>query len=175
MADYLTLICQIIKRELNLDDGQIWIYNIKRFIPEDKRVYVEVSDNASDKIISNQKHYEDDGNGGINVIQALITQTSISVDVCSYGEDARTARDHIIMALNSEYSIETQEANGFHIAPHSVTVNALDEIDGAKILYRFNISFNIHRSAETTKKTKDFIKGRIGIKVDPKGSAETDI
>ena len=56
--DVLKTVCDILKVGMNLKDDQIWIYNQKIDIPNDKRIYV-VASLKSENVIGNNIQVED--------------------------------------------------------------------------------------------------------------------
>lgn len=149
MSEPIKLICNILQTQLGLTNDQIWIYNQKRDIPNDFGTYIVV-DYVGQRIIGNvRKEYE---NGeGLFEYQSVHNLANYSVEVFSRGNGARDMRDHVLMALNSTYSQQVQEANGFQIARNSFQVTNTSEVEGVAELNRYSISFNVTYMTETTK------------------------
>lgn len=149
MAEPIKLICNILQRSLNIADGNIWIYNQKRDIPNDFGTYFVVS-YTGQRIIGNTRHEVPTVNGLIEY-QSVHNLANFAVDVFSRGSGARDMRDQTIMALNSTYSQMIQEANGFQIARNSFNVTNTSEIEGVAELNRYTISFNVTYMSEATR------------------------
>lgn len=142
-------ICNILQRQLSLSDGQIWIYNQKRDIPNDFGIYFVVN-YIGQRIISNIRK-EFVAENGLMEYQSVHNLANFSVDVFSRNPRARDMRDQVLMALNSTYSQQVQESKGFQIARNSFQVTNTSEVEGVAELSRFSISFNVTYMSETTK------------------------
>ena len=149
MADPIKQICKILQNSLNLSDSQIWIYNQKRDIPNDFGIYFVVS-YTGQKIIGNTRREIPTPNGLVEY-QSVHNLANFAVDLFSRGSGIRDMRDKAIMALNSTYSQQIQEANGFQIARNSFSVTNTSEIEGVAELNRYTIAFNVTYMSETSK------------------------
>ncbi len=149
MAEPIKQICKILKNQLSLTDNQIWIYNQKRDIPNDYGIYYVVQYNGQ-RIIGNTRR-EKPTNSGLIEYQSLHSLANIALDIFSRSTIVREARDLAIMALNSTYSQQVQEANGFQIARNSFQVTNASEVEGIAELTRYSITFNVTYMSETTK------------------------
>ena len=142
-------ICNILQTQLDLTDKQIWIYNQKRDIPNDFGIYYVVQ-YGGQRIIGNIRK-EIATEDGLKEYQSVHSLAVFSVDIFSRSSQARQAKDLVIMALNSTYSQQVQEANGFQIARNSFQVTNTSEVEGVAELNRYSISFNVTYMTETTK------------------------
>lgn len=149
MSEPIKNICDILQTQLDLADGQIWIYNQKRDIPNDFGIYFVVN-YVGQHIISNIRK-EIATETGLMEYQSVHNLANFTVDVFSRSSRARDMRDLAIMALNSTYSQQVQEANGFQIARNSFQVTNTSEVEGVAELNRYTISFNVTYMSETTK------------------------
>lgn len=154
MADPTKLICNILQTQLGLQDGQIWVYNQKRDIPNDFGTYYVVTYNGQ-RIIGNVRR-EFVTNDGLKEYQSVHSLANYSVDVISRSNTIRESRDQAIMALNSTYSQQVQEARGFQIARNSFQVTNTSELEGVAQLNRYTISFNVTYMSENTKSIQYF-------------------
>ena len=148
MAEPIKAICKILQKQLQLSDNQIWIYNQKRDIPNDFGIYYVVQYNGQ-RIIGNIRR-EIATDAGLMEYQSVHSLAVFSVDVFSRDPRARDARDQAIMALNSTYSQQVQEANGFQIARNSFQVTNTSEVEGVAELNRYSISFNVTYMTESS-------------------------
>lgn len=149
MAEPIKQICKILQTQLALTNEQIWIYNQKRDIPNDFGIYYVVRYDGQ-RIIGNiRREYET--TTGLMEYQSVHNLAMFSVDILSRSSQARDAKDQVIMALNSTYSQQVQEANGFQIARNSFQVTNTSEVEGVAELNRFSISFNVTYMSEMTK------------------------
>ena len=149
MAEPIKQICQILQRQLGLDDGQVWIYNQKRNIPNDFSTYYVVNYDGQ-RIIGNVRR-EYSGDTGLMEYQSVHNLANYRVEVFSRSGQAREAKDLVLMALNSTYSQQIQEKYGFQIARNSFQVTNTSELEGVAELNRYSISFNVTYMTETTK------------------------
>lgn len=148
MADPIKQICKILQNSLNLADSQIWIYNQKRDIPNDFGIYFVVS-YTGQKVIGNTRREIPTPNGLVEY-QSVHNLANFAVDLFSRGSGIRDMRDKAIMALNSTYSQQIQEAHGFQIARNSFSVTNTSEIEGVAELNRYTIAFNVTYMSETS-------------------------
>lgn len=149
MAEPIKDICDILQKQLGLADGQIWIYNQKRDIPNDFGVYY-VAGYMGQRIIGNVRREVPTENGLVEY-QSVHNLANFSVDILSRGSKARDMRDKVLMALNSTYAQQVQEAKGFQIARNSFQVTNTSEVEGVAEINRYTISFNVTYMSETSK------------------------
>ena len=149
MSEPIKYVCDILQKQLDLADGQVWIYNEKVNIPNDFNMYIVV-DYQGQRIIGNVRREEPTPNGLIER-QALHSMAILRLDLFSRGKQARINKDLVIMALNSTYSQQVQEAHGFQIARNSFQVTNTSEVEGTAELNRYSISFNVTYVTETSK------------------------
>lgn len=149
MNDPIKYVCDILKKQLDLTNDQIWIYNQKRDIPNDFNMYI-VADYNGQRIIGSVRK-EKPVETGLIEYQSLHSLAVIRLDLFSRGNAARLNKDLVIMALNSTYSQQVQEAHGFSIARNSFQVTNATSAEGTAELNRYSISFNVTYMSETTK------------------------
>lgn len=149
MAEPIKDICRILQNQLNLTDKQIWIYNQKRDIPNDFGMYFVVNLQGQ-RVIGNVRR-EVATISGMMEEQSVHNLAVFSVDIFSRSPQVREMRDLAIMALNSTYSQQIQEAKGFQIARNSFQVTNTSEVEGVAELTRYSISFNVTYKSETSK------------------------
>lgn len=154
MAEPIKQICKILQNQLALTNEQIWIYNQKRDIPNDFGIYYVVRYDGQ-RIIGNVRK-EIATTTGLMEYQSVHNLAMFSVDILSRSSQAREAKDQVIMALNSTYSQQIQEANGFQIARNSFQVTNTSEVEGVAELNRYSISFNVTYMSEMTKSIEYF-------------------
>jgi len=148
MADPIKQICKILQNSLNLSDSQIWIYNQKRDIPNDFGIYFVLS-YTGQKVIGNTRREIPTPNGLVEY-QSVHNLANFAVDLFSRSSSIRDMRDKAIMALNSTYSQQIQEAHGFQIARNSFSVTNTSEIEGVAELNRYTVAFNVTYMSETS-------------------------
>lgn len=136
----LFLVCDILKTQLGLDDNHVYLWNQKLFQPTDSSLYVAISLSSCKPFSNNIYPLSTDGS---QVTQYTSMYGQLEFDIISRGPAARDQKELIPLALNSIYSQQQQEANGFYIGKLPVTngfIN-LSVIDGAAIPYRYRISY----------------------------------
>jgi hypothetical protein len=140
VGDPLILFCDIIQQEMGLANGRVYLWDQKIMKPTDRDIYIPVSI-VSCKPFSNSNQLNSDG----TTTQSTNMQATIQVDIISRGPAARTRKEEIILALNSDYAQSQQEKNSFYIGkiPAGSHFVNLSEEDGSAIPYRFSISVNL--------------------------------
>ncbi len=134
----LQLFCDIIQKEMDLENDQVYLWDQKVIIPKDYRLYIAV-EVLSCKPFANNNEFQSNGTS----LSSVNMQATLSVDIFSRGPSARDRKEEVILALMSNYAQSQQEANSFYVGKLSPTFTNLSNIDGAAIPYRFNISVNI--------------------------------
>lgn len=139
--DPLQFVCDIIQKEMDLGESNVWIYNEKRDIPKNKKgVYVVVGEEDA-QVATNFKNYISDT--GLTEQQTVLTMARISVDIFSYDDSARLRKAEVLMALKSDYSENMQQANCISIRSLPASVLNASGAEGPKIINRFNIVFKL--------------------------------
>lgn len=131
----IQLLCDIIQREMELQQGQVYLWDQKINIPIDDQLYIAVAV-ISCKPFANTTKFDSSG----DAIQSVNMSALVSIDILSRGPDARDRKEEVLLALKSIYSQSQQEINSFYIGTISTDFVNLSEVDGAAIPYRFNIS-----------------------------------
>ena len=134
----LEMLCDIIRKEMELNEGQVHIFDQKFTVPNDSRIYVSVGE-LSEKPFAKSKKQEVIA-GKLYEVQTENFRLISNVDIYSKSTEALYRKSEAAMAINSDYAIRQQEANNFHIAPLTGQMNNISEIDGSGIPYRFNFS-----------------------------------
>lgn len=149
VATPLFLVCDIIQTQMNLPNDHIFLWDQKIFQPTDSNLYVIVSLQSCKPFGNTNKTLSTDGS---MVNQFVSMYAKIDIDMISRGPYARDQKEFVVMALNSIYSQQQQEANGFYLGKLPLTggfIN-LSQIDGAAIPYRYRISFAMQYQANLT-------------------------
>lgn len=148
VGDSLILLCDIIQREMDLADGRVYIWDQKINQPKDASPYVAVAV-VTCKPFSNVNKLNADGESE----QFTNFQAQIQIDIISRGPSARTRKEEIILALNSNYAQSQQEKNSFTIGklPPGARFINLSQGDGAAIPYRFSIGVSLLYAVTKTK------------------------
>ena len=139
----LKFICDIIQTDMGLSDGQVYTYNQKINIPTDSQLYIAVGELSSKPFGSSLTYGASGSASGYYSTESVNVMTTVSVDIMSRSTEALHRKEEVVMALNSHYSIQIQEANSFSIAKLPINLVNLGHLEGTAIPYRFNFSFNI--------------------------------
>lgn len=154
----LKCICQILKEYMNLKENQIYIYNQKYILPNIKDCLISVGEQG-EQIYSNQVEYKKllNDKGEIEAIEEskLYKQLSVSIIIYSYDFTAMKRKDEILMAIKSNIGQRIQEENNFKIAITG-NFNNQNELDGDKILYKYNLLLNCLIANNNITKNIDF-------------------
>lgn len=137
------IICDILKKCMSLSDDQIWIYNQRRSIPEDKRLYVVVGI-IGIKPYANNNIIESTADGLQDNLYQLV-QEMISIDLISYTTEAMERYSEVLGSLRGTYSQQQQELLGLKIAEIPQSVNDISAVEGAALIYRVNVTLPVLR------------------------------
>ena len=137
------IICDILKAGMKLRDDQIWIYNQRRAIPEDKRLYVVVGvmgmrpyGNTNQTLASS---------AGMTDNLAQYIEETVSVDLMSYTTEAIERVNEVLGSLRTTYAEQIYEELALKVFPIPSTINDVSENEGAAVLYRIAITLTVLR------------------------------
>ncbi len=136
----LMLLCDVLATELDLP-GRVWVWDQKIDEPTDQEMYIIVQALVP-KPFSSSRFYR----GVSSSLQehiAVNMNVVTSIDIKSRGPAARDRITEVIAVLNSTYSEQQQGLNSFRIFPLTSNIINLNELDGAAIPYRYNLSVAI--------------------------------
>jgi hypothetical protein len=148
------LFCDIIKDGMSLGDDQIWIYNQRRSIPEDKRLYVIVGLSTISPY-ANQNQKITSGTGMQEELSQYVEET-ISVDLISYTTEAVERYHEAIGSLMTTYATQVQELNALKIYTIPESVNDVSQLEGAALVYRISIILRVYRKYSMIKDVSYF-------------------
>lgn len=137
------IICDILKEGMSLEDDQIWIFNQRRTIPQDKRLYVVVG-LLSSRVYGNNNTLEYSDANVEDRLEQFVREL-ISIDLMSYSMDAIERYGEVLGSLQSTYAQQTQEYYALQIAKIPLAINNVSSIDGATLLNRISISLHVMR------------------------------
>ena len=140
------IICDILKTTLKLSDDVIWIWNQRRAIPEDKKLYcvvgiVDVTPYSNSKVQTVVGEHQYDS------ITTYVKET-VSIDLFSYTTEAIEKYSNYVAALRSTYCVQQQELLGLKIADIPSTISEVSDIEGTALIYRMVITLQILRKYE---------------------------
>ena len=144
-------LADIICNQMNIQPSRIFLLNDNRQIPNDSELYVTLdiimqapfgSDvKYKETTLNNQEVYQE--------IQSMAIKQTIVVSLVSKNSDARTRAYEVQMAMNSTYSEQSQETNGFHIASISPIHNR-SFLEASARLNRFDTEVSVITGIEKT-------------------------
>lgn len=141
----LELLCDVLQNQLsaspmNLLPGRVYLWDQKINEPTDNAPWIAVS-LLTCKPFGNNITYASDS--GLSSVQSVNMQGTVTIDIISRGPAARDFKEFVLMALNSVYSEQQQEANSFYIGRIPTSFVNLSQVDGAALPYRYQISVAI--------------------------------
>ncbi len=143
-------VCEIIQNQMELEDGQVYLYNQKINIPPDDKLYVAVGVGPSKPFGSTRKMAS---GAGVTQRQSINVLQSLQIDILSRTTEALDRKEEILLALKSAYAMEKQLRYGFMAAPIG-QFTPLGSIEGAAIPYRFSINVNVQYSVSKDQETE---------------------
>jgi hypothetical protein len=135
------IICDIIKAGMSLKDDQIWIYNQRRAIPEDKRLYVTVG-------VMSMKPYANNRTFNATTYNDELSQyfqETLSINLMSYTTECLERYAEVLGSLISTYSQQAQEEFALKIAETPTGINDVSAIEGTTLLNRIVITLPVLR------------------------------
>lgn len=139
--DVLKTVCDILKVGMNLQDDQVWIYNQKVDIPNDKRLYVVVS-LKSETVIGNNIEAKDVSSGQDEVIWSNVV-SDIGIELFSYNVNALNRRYEVLSSIRSTYSVQKQEELNCNIGRRPVAFFDSSFLAPSARLYSFYFMYRI--------------------------------
>ena len=136
------IICQIIKDFMQLDSGQIWIYNQDYKIPNTTGLFVIVSLLGTRPYGLRQNEIENQ-DGSMSEEQTLNAISQYQIDIQSKDNSARLRKEEVLFALTSNLSQQLQEQYFFRIAkiPNSFENTSLTE--EPSMYTKFSLTLNV--------------------------------
>lgn len=143
-------IVDIIRKEMNLNQQNIWIHSQNRKIPpQSQELYVTVG--CVDFLpISSKSRFNPDND---TEIQTVYGRASVQIDVLSRSREARIRRAELLMALNSYYSKEIQDKYQFRIFELPQRFINTSSLEGGSEINRFSLVIRAMISEDKVKTT----------------------
>ena len=151
-------IVDIIRKEMNLNQQNIWIHSQNRKIPpQSQELYVTVgcvdflpiSSKSRFKMVDATQTEPEYG----TEIQTVYGRASIQVDILSRSIEARQRRAELLMALNSFYSKEVQDYHQFRIFELPSRFINTSGLEGGSEINRFSLIIRAMISEDKVKET----------------------
>lgn len=156
----IDLLCDLIRGQLNLSDDQVWIYNQKRKIPNDDRLYVIVSRISSRPFAVNST-CKDDEAGNFTEFQTINALEVYGISLLSRDESALDRAHEAILALAGTLSQQTQELYNFNIGQLPTSFHDTSFLEASANLFRQDIVINSMRAYEKRRVIQYFDKFNI--------------
>lgn len=138
MAEPISIIRNIIIKEMDLKPDRIWIYNADAPLPKDSGLFCILSLNAQNPFSNNVKYEDSFEDDTLNEVQTMNVQADITVSLLSKDDSARSRAYEVQMALGSTYSQQMQEKNKMHISRIGNVVDA-SFLEATSRLNRFDV------------------------------------
>lgn len=139
------IICDIIKNGMSLSDSQIWIYNQRREIPQDKMLYVVVGILSSAIYGSTSSQSNNPLVLDMPETMTQYVKESITVNLFSYTTEALERYPEVMGSMMSTYSQRMQESLALKIFPIPSNVNDVSQVEGPSLLNRTSITLQVLR------------------------------
>lgn len=151
-------IVDIIRKEMNLNQQNIWIHSQNRKIPpQSQELYVTVgcvdflpiSSKSRFKMVDATQTEPEYG----TEIQTVYGRASVQIDILSRSREARIRRAELLMALNSYYSKEVQDKKQFRIFELPARFINTSSLEGGSEINRFSLIIRAMISEDKVKET----------------------
>ena len=139
--DVLKTVCDILQVGMGLEKDQIWIYNQKVDIPNDKRIYVVVS-LKSETVIGNNIEAKTESGIYDEVIWSNVV-SDVGIELFSYNVNALNRRYDVLSSMRSVYSVQKQEELNFNIGRRPVAFFDSSFLAPSAKLYAFYFMYRI--------------------------------
>lgn len=160
--DLLKTVCDILKVGMNLDQDQIWLYNQKVDIPNDKRIYVVVSLKKEEVFGNNIQTTDTEGMD--EVIWSNII-SDVGIEMFSYNTNALNRRYEILSSMRSVYSVQKQEELNFNIGRNPTVFLDSSFMSPTARLYSFYYEYRITHVEHSSRPVEYFDKFSKEIKI----------
>jgi hypothetical protein len=145
----LAIMCDIIKEHMGLTCEQIWIYNQKRNIPTDSKLYVVLEYGGGSPYSSSKGH--DFVAGVYKEIHYQKMQETIKINMLSADTEAVDRIGELIGALSSDYSQNIQSTQGLAISPKPANVIDASAAEVTRQLFRTIVEVKVLRAYKQEK------------------------
>jgi hypothetical protein len=143
-------IVDIIRKEMDLNQQNIWIHSQNRKIPpQSQELYVTVG--CVDFLPISSKSRFNPAND--TEIQTVYGRASVQIDILSRSREARIRRAELLMALNSYYSKEIQDRYQFRIFELPQRFINTSSLEGGSEINRFSLVIRAMISEDKVKTT----------------------
>lgn len=155
------ILLDVIKTFMGLSDEQIMFTNQKYFIPTEG-IYIVISYVGPSKVLATSSEIVSDGAGGYRERLSVAMLHMIQIDIMEYGNEARTRKEEIAMALRSIYSQQKQELYQMQIARHPGAFMDTSFLEETQMVTRFTttvMTSSVNRKEAGTNEYYDTFPG----------------
>jgi hypothetical protein len=145
--EVIKVIGDILKNQMNLDDSQIMLSYEKYDIPENDKLFIDLS-YVSGRAIANNSVFDPETN--IETIYTTMNEI-VQIDLMSFGPEARTRKEEVISSLGSVFSQQQQEKYNMQIARIPGDFINASSLEETKFLNRFTINITVTSLSSLTK------------------------
>lgn len=134
----------IIRQEMALPVQNVWIKSQNRKFPNTQDLFAVVGTVDSPAFSNVKTIREETDSGAVLEVQQVQFREVVNIDLISENDQARERRAELVLAINSYYAQQVQEANNFKIFKiPSFFVDSTDA-EGGSQLNRFTLSIICH-------------------------------
>ncbi len=148
IGDFWQLIAEIFRNQLSLNPQRISLFNQKWDMPKDDDPFVVIYLQNGKPISSGRMPAGPAGSNGkpgwSQVNQWIENNYLVDIHLCGRGYQVTTLVRQFQMAVNSIYSTQVQEANGFYLSPLGSGLTDMSGLDGTAYLYEFVLSYQAY-------------------------------
>lgn len=152
----IQLVREILMQELGLADDHCYFWDQKIMQPKDETLYVAISMPSCKPFANVNRIQGEDLNG--ETPQYINMSATVEFDLISRSMAALDRKEEVLLALNSTYALQQQDANSFWLAKLSSSFLNLSNIDGAAIPYRYKIALAMQFVVQQSK-AADYFTG----------------
>jgi hypothetical protein len=138
----IKVMADIIQIELNLESGDVIVYNQRFKIPSTEKMFVVLS-LLNSKIIGNNNYYEDDEDDGFQEIQEVAVHELLQIDIMSANDEARIRKHEVALALASVYAQQKCDENMIQIARIPEGFTDVSDLEAAARLNRYTATIAV--------------------------------
>lgn len=131
---------EVIRRYMDLEVGQVYLYNQKYKIPEDSKLYIAIGVLNSMPFANNTRYAS---TSGMDEIQSINVRDLVTINIMSRSTDALNRKEEVLMAFNSLFSRNAQDLNSISFAPLATQFVNLVRQEGSAMLYQFSITASL--------------------------------
>ena len=155
---------QILIRGMSLSETRVNIFNqrISEELLEKPDLFVYIECLPSRVISSRSKYWLDPISGDYKEVLDVNMLDPVLIGIFSRTTEALVRKDEVVMALNSHYAQQLQEAHSFKIF-RNMPIQDMTMLEGAALLYRYDIPVQLFSWSQkiTTVDFFDTFKGQV--------------